>query len=781
MLTKDQLKGMWVSVPTEWDEDGAFDESTFRDEVAMLIDAGAHGIYTTGSTGEFYAMDWQEFTQVTDAFLAETTGKAPVQVGANWFNTRDTIRRVRYARDGGADAVQICFPGWMAMREEDYDQFLADVYEAAPDIALIHYNIDRTRKLFHGQDYTRVLPRVPTLIGTKAAMELNDFMELVAYAPQLNHFTGEQVFALSHQLGAPGMYTSWVMMNPTFFHDYYQMCLEGRREETVAIALRLVRWHQAAVRPLSEKGYPDLLAACELLHKEGRAFRLIVAGGMDDEVYWRVVQHAVSNDHLERFVTFLGHRDDTSDLLAAADAYVLPSRSEGLPLALLEAASAGLPIVATDVGDVGNVLDGDAGLLVEPGDPDALAAGMDRLLDDPKLREQLGRTASLRVRRNFGADTMAARYLELYERVAAGRRKDGRRGVIVVGPQTPTTGGMSAVVSGIWRTMTERGRQTAILNSGKTTPTDRGLATGVAAQLRLLWRVIRGIRRTRAKIVHIHTCSGWVFWRDVALATVAGLVNRRVVWHVHGGRFAEFAAGCGRPGRSIMRWAFESASAVIALSDGWRDRLRSIAPRAKWRVVPNGVPVESEMLPSSERFLFLGNLGPDKGAAELIAAAAAAKRQGCELHIDLAGAETAAGQRDSLVRAIAGGGLQHHVRLIGVVTGLAKHRALAGAGCLVQPSAVEAMPLSVLEAMAAGRAVIATDVGAVGEMIDNETEGLVIPPGDVAALAGAMTRLAGDADLRNRMGVAAWRRARRCYSEQVMADALAAVYDEVVN
>ena len=530
-----------------------------------------------------------------------------------------------------------------------------------------------------------------------------------------------------------------------------------------------------------EKGYPDLLAACELLHKEGRAFRLIVAGGMDDEVYWRVVQHAVSNDHLERFVTFLGHRDDTSDLLAAADAYVLPSRSEGLPLALLEAASAGLPIVATDVGDVGNVLDGDAGLLVEPGDPDALAAGMDRLLDDPKLREQLGRTASLRVRRNFGADTMAARYLELYERVAAGRRKDGRRGVIVVGPQTPTTGGMSAVVSGIWRTMTERGRQTAILNSGKTTPTDRGLATGVAAQLRLLWRVIRGIRRTRAKIVHIHTCSGWVFWRDVALATVAGLVNRRVVWHVHGGRFAEFAAGCGRPGRSIMRWAFESASAVIALSDGWRDRLRSIAPRAKWRVVPNGVPVESEMLPSSERFLFLGNLGPDKGAAELIAAAAAAKRQGCELHIDLAGAETAAGQRDSLVRAIAGGGLQHHVRLIGVVTGLAKHRALAGAGCLVQPSAVEAMPLSVLEAMAAGRAVIATDVGAVGEMIDNETEGLVIPPGDVAALAGAMTRLAGDADLRNRMGVAAWRRARRCYSEQVMADALAAVYDEVVN
>ena len=139
MLTKEQLVGMWVSVPTEWDEEGNFDEKTFRDEVALLIDTGVHGLYTTGTTGEFYAMDWKEWTKVQDAFLAETAGKIPVQVGANWFNTRDTIKRMRYARDKGADAVQICFPGWMEMRQEDYDQFLVDCSEAVPDIAIIHY------------------------------------------------------------------------------------------------------------------------------------------------------------------------------------------------------------------------------------------------------------------------------------------------------------------------------------------------------------------------------------------------------------------------------------------------------------------------------------------------------------------------------------------------------------------------------------------------------------------------------------------------------------------
>ena len=255
MLTKDQLKGMWVSVPTEWDEHNNFDEMTFRDETAMLIDAGAHGLYTTGSTGEFYALDWEEYKRVTDAFLAETAGMVPVQIGANWFNTRDTVRRGRYARDKGADAAQICFPGWMEMRQEDYDQFFVDVYEAVPDIALIHYNVALTKKVFLGQDYARVLPRVPTLIGSKAAVTINDFMELVVNAPQMNHFAGEHVFPLSHLLGAKGMYTSWFMMNPAFFHQYYRLCLDGQYQEAIAITHRLTKWHETAAMPLFHKGY----------------------------------------------------------------------------------------------------------------------------------------------------------------------------------------------------------------------------------------------------------------------------------------------------------------------------------------------------------------------------------------------------------------------------------------------------------------------------------------------------------------------------------------------
>lgn len=139
---------------------------------------------------------------------------------------------------------------------EQYDQFIIDVYEAVPDIALVHYNIGRTRKLFHGIDYTRIIPKVPTLIGTKAAMSLNDFMELVAYAPELNNFVGELAFPLAHQWGAPGMYTSWFMMNPDFFHDYYKKCLNDL-PEAIKICKRLVKWLNEAVMPLIKKGYED--------------------------------------------------------------------------------------------------------------------------------------------------------------------------------------------------------------------------------------------------------------------------------------------------------------------------------------------------------------------------------------------------------------------------------------------------------------------------------------------------------------------------------------------
>jgi glycosyltransferase involved in cell wall biosynthesis len=116
-------------------------------------------------------------------------------------------------------------------------------------------------------------------------------------------------------------------------------------------------------------------------------------------------------------VHLLGLRDDIPSLLAAGDVFVQPSRSEGLPLAVLEAMAQRIPIVATDVGGVGEaVRDGETGVLVRPGDPPGLAAAVGRILDSPDRGAALAAAANARVRQEFSVDHMLRRYRELYGR-----------------------------------------------------------------------------------------------------------------------------------------------------------------------------------------------------------------------------------------------------------------------------------------------------------------------------------------------------------------------------
>ena len=119
-------------------------------------------------------------------------------------------------------------------------------------------------------------------------------------------------------------------------------------------------------------------------------------------------------------IHLLGLRSDIADLLAAADLFVLPSLSEGLPLALLEAMFAARPIVASAAGDVPVALAGGAaGLLVPPGDPAALAAAIHRLLAQPFEAQQLRHTAQARAAAEYGIGRMVQRYAELYQRLLA--------------------------------------------------------------------------------------------------------------------------------------------------------------------------------------------------------------------------------------------------------------------------------------------------------------------------------------------------------------------------
>lgn len=174
-----------------------------------------------------------------------------------------------------------------------------------------------------------------------------------------------------------------------------------------------------------DEGTFVVLALAKLLHRKGldllvEAFArlrderavLVLAGSGPEEGSLRALAAARG---IAGRVRFLGHREDTGDLLAAGDLFVLPSRAEGLGVAALEALAASRPVLATAVGGLAEVIvDGRCGLLVPPEDVPALAAGLQRLRDDGALRQRLAAAGPARVDEGFRAEHMGRSYERIY-------------------------------------------------------------------------------------------------------------------------------------------------------------------------------------------------------------------------------------------------------------------------------------------------------------------------------------------------------------------------------
>jgi len=163
-----------------------------------------------------------------------------------------------------------------------------------------------------------------------------------------------------------------------------------------------------------EKGGVDILIrAVARLSKTNPNLRLLVVG--DGPLRSSLEALAVRSAPSGTFI-FTGTRNDVAQLLSAMDLFVLPSLNEALPIVVLEAMAAGLPVIATRVGGVPEIVDHEkTGLLVQPGSEDALHSALDRLISDPDLRAQLAQAGRVRVAADFTIERMVKRIEALYE------------------------------------------------------------------------------------------------------------------------------------------------------------------------------------------------------------------------------------------------------------------------------------------------------------------------------------------------------------------------------
>lgn len=174
----------------------------------------------------------------------------------------------------------------------------------------------------------------------------------------------------------------------------------------------------AVGRLYEEKGHDDLIRAVALLKRRSCRVLCLIVGVGPHEASLRAL---IEELDVAEEVRLLGRRRDVPDLISSLDVAVLSSRREGSPLAMLEYMAGAAPIVATAVGGIPELIeDGRQGLLVPGRDPEALAAGIERLLADRELAERLGLAAQQRQRAEYDLDVVVRRlerlYVELRER-----------------------------------------------------------------------------------------------------------------------------------------------------------------------------------------------------------------------------------------------------------------------------------------------------------------------------------------------------------------------------
>jgi glycosyltransferase involved in cell wall biosynthesis len=351
----------------------------------------------------------------------------------------------------------------------------------------------------------------------------------------------------------------------------------------------------------------------------------------------------------------------------------------------------------------------------------------------------------------------------------------GEASVLMVGPDPRSRGGIASVLC-LYRAagMFKKVRFLASYADG-------GLLRKLCRYLAFLARfgsILIG--QPGIRLVHIHTASRGSFLRKSIVMMLAKAAGKKTVMHVHGAEFNQFYERAPAPLRKFIRKLLGSADAIIALSGQWEQDLRRISGNPRIRIIYNPAMIEEPLFadentaPGSEvNFLFMGRLGQRKGVYDIIEAARRIRAE--NVKISLYGD----GDIESVRTMIAANGLQDKVQVHGWIGGSEKERAFRAADVLILPSYNEGFPISILEAMAHGMPVLATDVGGIAECIEDGVNGYLIKPGECEKLAERIERLAASSVLRARMGKSGHEKASRMFALPLIVNQLEELYDEL--
>jgi glycosyltransferase involved in cell wall biosynthesis len=280
----------------------------------------------------------------------------------------------------------------------------------------------------------------------------------------------------------------------------------------------------------------------------------------------------------------------------------------------------------------------------------------------------------------------------------------------------------------------------------------------------------------RRVALHVHSAAYASFWRDSAYMCAAIAARCPVILHLHGGDFAGFYDASSAPSRGAIRFFLEHAAHVVTPSQRIVSWVRSVASGAQVSCLPN--PVAIPPLAEAERpnlILFLGALSPEKGIFDLLEALSQLRAAVPDVRLVCAGE----GNRAAVARYAERLGIGDAVKFTGWVGPSGKRALLETAAAFALPSYSEGVPVSLLEAMAAGVPVVASPVGGIPEVVVDGVSGFLAAPGDVSTLTRLLRKVLLNRKLGATVGAAGRETVRARYAPERALARLEELYADV--
>jgi dihydrodipicolinate synthase/N-acetylneuraminate lyase len=306
-FTRKTLHGVWCALIVPWTDKDKLDQKRYIKEVCSYRSAGVDGIYTGGTTGEWYAQDDATYERITKLTCDEGHAVGlPVQIGCTALSTRTVQQRIRIANRAKTDAIQIALPFWLELKDDEVTRFVREIADEAGSTPIVLYLTSRSKRKIKPKLLGELAERVPTFIGTKdTGCDVQGLKAMLNKAPDLAIFGGEDFF-MKVPAGGKGGYCSVSGFNAKKVVELYRLCAAGRLEEAKPLADAMHRFvHEALVPLVTSDGLWD--SAIDRIQR--------VAGGGDVGLRCQSPYRSGSMKHVRQLLAWC--KKNTPELMPA--------------------------------------------------------------------------------------------------------------------------------------------------------------------------------------------------------------------------------------------------------------------------------------------------------------------------------------------------------------------------------------------------------------------------------------------------------------------------------